>query len=75
MKILLRQTEKIELKERGGPLNLQMFTYQFEFQKRFHKSLCLLPQITFPGEYGELRRPAELTMSLPSKGVVLCARL
>ena len=77
-KILLRQTEKIELKERGGPLNLQMFTYQFEFQKRWHKSLCLPPQITFPGEYRELQRPAELAMNLPSKVlccVVLCARL
>ena len=70
MKILLRQTEKIELKERGGPLNLQMFTYRFEFQKRFHKSLCLLPKITFPGECWELHRPNESAMNLPSK--VLC---
>ena len=70
MKILLRQTEKIELKERGGPLDLQMFTYQFEFQKLTGKSLCLLPQIIFPGDCWELQRPAELAVNLPSK--VLC---
>ena len=50
IKILLTQTEKIKSKEIGGPLNLQMLTYRFEFQKRWHKSLCLPPQITIPGE-------------------------
>ena len=51
------------------PLNLQVTTHQLEFQKRFHRSLCLPPQITFLWECWEMQRPTELVMSLPSKGL------
>ena len=67
LKRLTKRKEKA-----GQPLIWQVFTYQLGFQKGLYKSLCLPPQITFPGECWELQWPAELTSGLPLK-VLCCA--
>ena len=44
---------------KGGPVRFEMFSYQLEFQKRFHKNLCFPPQITLPGECWKSQWPTE----------------